>query len=186
MIVNLAQMKRQKRHKIATVLATLVLVAQGVFTSPASATSKEVSTVNRCTGKYNPFSKVRSPWSLAGRTCDVRKSSDYGSVFATFIYEVDFSLKGTDRSYSSLDKRLDVQMSALIQSINTRAGWSTNMSCPPLTQSYYECLGQLTRLDRPRKEVQYANVRVESFVPGQFSTGRSIRVVVEIQNGVWE
>lgn len=179
-------MKSQKRHKIATVLATLVLVAQCVVTSPASATSQEISTLNRCTGKYNPFSKVRAPWSLARRTCDAGKSSDYGSVFATFRYEVYLSLRSAGGSYSSLDKRLDAQMSALIKSINSRAGWSTNMTCPPLTGSYYECLGQLTRLDRTRKEVQYASVRVESFVPGQFSKGRSLSVFVEIQNGFWE
>jgi hypothetical protein len=174
-------------RKLTVAILSITVLATGLGNKADASFQAVKASVGRCVPASVPFVNVKKPWKILNKKCDAAKSQDFFQVFSEYQYEVSILLKNVNYNYSLLDVRLEKHLKAFWQTLNKKDGWSVIFNCPLLTDAlgYYECNTRLYHFSPLKKEVQYANVSIESFLPGQFSIGRTVFISVKIENGVW-
>lgn len=158
-------------------------------------TSKKIgnqasSSSDGCAPASVPFVSVKKPWKLDNKKC---VNVSYGN-FAKYEYSVAVLFK--QGRYGNVDELLDKYLAAFQARVNKKVGWriwssfldnKSYSKCPSLREAlgYYYCEMQMSRVDEVNQLRQNATVKIESFLPGQFSLGRSISITVEVSKDLW-
>ena len=178
--------------KSIKIIAVFLLLAatQAMGVNANAAVPIGMTKANQCVPSSIPFLSVLKPWKLDYKKC---VNVNYGN-FAKYEYSVTVLYKQIG-GYN-VDEPLDRYLSAFQTRVNKKAGWRIWSSyldnksynkCPSLREAlgYYYCEMNMNRVDEVKKQRQYATVKIESFIPGQFSLGRSISISVEVFNDFW-
>ena len=168
----------------------LITATQAMGVNAHAAFPIGMTKANQCIPSSVPFLKVVKPWKLDNKKC---VNVSYGN-FAKYEYSVTVLSKQV--GFYKVDEHLDKYLAAFQTRVNKKAGWriwssyldnKSYSKCPSLREAlgYYYCEMQMSRVDEVNQQRQNATVKIESFLPGQFSLGRSISISVEVSKDLW-
>lgn len=168
----------------------LITASQAMGVNAIAAFPIGMTKANQCIPSSVPFLKVVKPWKLDNKKC---VNVSYGN-FAKYEYSVTVLSKQV--GFYKVDEHLDKYLAAFQTRVNKKAGWriwssyldnKSYSKCPSLREAlgYYYCEMQMSRVDEVNQQRQNATVKIESFLPGQFSLGRSISISVEVSKDLW-
>ena len=168
----------------------LITASQAMGVNANAAFPIGMTKANQCIPSSVPFLKVVKPWKLDNKKC---VNVSYRN-FAKYEYSVTVLSKQV--GFYKVDEHLDKYLAAFQTRVNKKAGWriwssyldnKSYSKCPSLREAlgYYYCEMQMSRVDEVNQQRQNATVKIESFLPGQFSLGRSISISVEVSKDLW-
>jgi len=169
----------------------LITATQAMGVNANAALPVGMMKAKQCVPASVPFLKVAKPWILDYKKC---VNGTYGN-FAKYEYSVTVLYKQVG-GYN-VDEPLDRYLAGFQKRVNKNAGWKIAYAylnnkkyseCPSLGKAggFYYCEMKMSRIDYVKQIAQFADVEITSFLPGQFSAGRSISISVEVKAEFWE
>ena len=175
-------MKMSRLRKASLIVLSFAFLAAGQANSVNASPPIRQASSGQCVISQAPVINLKKPWTTL-KKCDRVKRREYFEVHSVYEY----SFVALFKKFKDVDLAVDKNFSAFLKSVNQKAGW-TGLTCPPFKDAsgVYFCDTTMLHLDRVKRKVMVAQVSVQSFLPGQFSTGRNMHITIEVRNEVWE
>lgn len=175
-------MKMSYLRKASLVVLSLALLSAGQANSVNAAPPIRQASSGQCVVSQAPIVNLKKPWTTI-KKCDRAKRKEYFEVHAVYEYSFVASFK----KFKDVDLAVDKNFKAFLKSVNKKAGWQ-ELSCPPFKEAsgVYFCDTTMLYIDSVKRKFMVAQVSVQSFLPGQFSTGRNMLITIEVRNEIWD
>jgi hypothetical protein len=175
-------MKMSRLRKASLVILSFAFLATGQANSANASPPIRQASSGQCVISQAPIINLKKPWTTR-KKCDRVKRKEYFEVHSVYEY----SFVALSKKFRDVDLAVDKNFTAFLKSVNKKAGWQ-DLTCPPFKDAsgVYFCDTTMLYLDRVKRKFMVAQVSVQSFLPGQFSTGRNMLITIEVRNEVWE
>ena len=169
-------------RKASLVILSFAFLATGQADSVNASRPIRQASSGQCVISQAPIVNLKKPWTTL-KKCDRTKRKEYFEVHAVYEY----SFVALFKKFKDVDLAVDKNFTAFLKSVNKKAGWP-GLTCPPFKDALgvYFCDTTMLYLDRAKRKFMVAQVSVQSFLPGEFSTGRNMLITIEVRNEVWE